>query len=205
MSGDANITRVNNDSSEQINEHGICWVVENDSGKDIPVFHKTEPEWQAFIDNLPTGVTLSACTVGVLYDQGEEEDRWEEGLSNGTIVATKETAHLDIRGRAPEFQDGVGTFLTKAKYNLTGVNNIKASWFSGIKATQYIGIGDSDDLDLRNPSVWEARFAGSFNTEPIEENYDISSINGEWYIYFGIVTDEDDFGAAELHQLFLEE
>lgn len=77
--------RVNDGATKFVDEHGICWQVENNSGEDIYVPTITLAEWREFIhcaedgqpkDTSPacdipggvTGVTLSPCVVDCTLD-----------------------------------------------------------------------------------------------------------------------------------------
>jgi hypothetical protein len=59
----ANSYQVNTGSSLSINEFSKCRRVDNSSGSDLFVPTKTLAEWNAFIANPPSGVTVSACAA----------------------------------------------------------------------------------------------------------------------------------------------
>lgn len=52
---------LSNEGKGTISEHGICETVTNNSGEMIFIPTKTPKEWESFIGNLPSGVTMLAC------------------------------------------------------------------------------------------------------------------------------------------------
>ncbi len=56
---------VNDGSNQDINEHGACSNVDNSSGQNLFVPTNSAPEWLAFRNNPPAGVSLSACPPAI--------------------------------------------------------------------------------------------------------------------------------------------
>lgn len=53
--------RVNNNTSQDINEFSDCKRVDNTSGHDLFVPTNTNGEWTAFYGHPPSGVSINAC------------------------------------------------------------------------------------------------------------------------------------------------
>ena len=53
--------RVNDGTSQNIEEFGTCWKIANSSGKDVFVPTATNSEWTTFYTQLATGITKSSC------------------------------------------------------------------------------------------------------------------------------------------------
>lgn len=115
--------RINNGTSQQVDEFSICQEVANNSGLDIHVPTKTAAEWAAFRSFPPTGVTLTSCAavppdaiIDLNYaglSNSAVSLAWTEPNDNGTaitdyLVEYKETAS----GTWLVFADGTSTATT---------------------------------------------------------------------------------------------
>lgn len=58
--------RIDTGTTREVDEHGTCQRVTNNSGLSVFVPTKTTAEWSAFRSNLPGSVTLSACSCAAI-------------------------------------------------------------------------------------------------------------------------------------------
>jgi hypothetical protein len=77
--------QVNYTATVQVNEHGTCQEVTNNSGAGLPIFVPTNSsgEWSAFRGNLPGGVGLAPC-----YSYSWQSGGWS-GCSVGCGIGTQ--------------------------------------------------------------------------------------------------------------------
>ena len=66
--------RVNSGETKKIDEHGICKEVTNGGSKDIFIPTKTQAEWESFINNAPSEISLSECGISVRIECSATSD-----------------------------------------------------------------------------------------------------------------------------------
>lgn len=94
-------TTISASKSEQVNKFGICALITADSSvrRDYLVPFKSELEWKAFLNHLPSGITAAQCSV-------PEWSPWSSGICNpkragdcgkgaGTLTQTSECSVLE--------------------------------------------------------------------------------------------------------------
>lgn len=57
--------RITAGSSPQVTEHSTCKKVTNSTGNDVFIPTRTVAEWNSFINNPPSGVTVASCTCNL--------------------------------------------------------------------------------------------------------------------------------------------
>lgn len=107
--------RVNDGTTQEVDEFSICQDVDNNSGQDILIPTKTAAEWAAFRSFPPAGVTLSSCAA---VPPAAITDLNYSGLSN-SAVSLAWTAPADngtaITDYLVEYKEtSSGTWLTFA-------------------------------------------------------------------------------------------
>lgn len=81
--------QVNNTQNSTVNEWGTCKRVTNNTGKSLFIPTKTAAEWNAFVSNKPSSVTLGTCTCSL---------PWGGTLNDGSSVAAYQSNSVSCGG-----------------------------------------------------------------------------------------------------------
>jgi len=113
---------------------------------------------------------------GYIYNEGEFEDYWVEGHSNGDGEQSKESTYLYLY--ASDAVNGVRTWVTDEEVDLTDVDSIKVtiSNWSGLVSTgaliaSSIKTGGTGDYDARETFTADGTVT-----------LDVSALSGDYYV-----------------------
>lgn len=124
--------RINNSTTTTIDEHSNCQNVTNASGADLFVPTNLSSEWLSFRNNLPAGVSLSACTLmtnmteppNAVYGLGAFIDFQVTWNQNITVTGTPRIV-MDIGGtpRYATYTTGSGSANISFRYVVQAGDN----------------------------------------------------------------------------------
>ncbi len=136
--------RINNGTTATIDEHSNCQNVTNASGTDLFVPTNLSSEWLSFRTNLPTGVSLSACT---LMTNMTEPPNAVYGLGAFIDFQVTWNQNITVTG-TPRIVLNIGGVTRYATYT-TGSGSANISFRYVVQA----GDNDSNGIAISNNSI----------------------------------------------------
>lgn len=156
----ANSYRLNASSSVTVSEHGVCRTLTNGPGADYLVPTKTSTEWQAFLANLPSGVSIGDCCptgyvlVPEVPSKGTPEFcvmKWEARNVSNTATATSSGQPWNYVTKATAISKcaALGTnyaLVTNDQHTamLRDIESVDANWSGGSRGVGCLFTGNSN-------------------------------------------------------------
>jgi len=178
----ANFYRVNNGTTEEVDEFSICKEVDNNSGQDLFVPTKSALEWLSFRNFPPSGVTLNSCAavppdaiIDLNYSGISNSSVslfWTEPADNGTAITDYLIEYKEnSSGTWLVYVDGSSTATTVTVTGLlpSTLYNFRVYALNGAQsaASNIVNQSTAPNDPFFNPSVYSLMNCGGAATNKV--------------------------------------